>query len=161
MELIGLFRCYRKSVNNIGGKGMQWEEFVKEESEYRAMMKNWEVNIMILLIRIAVRDDATTQQIRSVCWRMGRRFDDKPLVEIPKRPGLGREGRRVNNPEINAMRAELLSVLNNKIWYNQVNQTYWGLLRCQWYWDMIFNDKLSMKMPWQVAKGCEGGHPPK
>ena len=105
----------------MGGKGLRWEEFVKEEHIFRFPYEDWEVNIKILLVRIAVRDDVTTQHIRNVCWYMNRRFDDKPLVEIPKGYRRPNETSRVSTPELNKFRADLLSVLHSKIWFNEVN----------------------------------------
>lgn len=44
------------------------------------MIEDWDPNLKVILVKIAIRDDANTQQIRTICRKMGRRYDDKPLI---------------------------------------------------------------------------------
>lgn len=50
------------------------------------MTERWNPHLRMLLVKIAIRDDAQAQQIRNICCKMGLRYDDKPLVEVSKPP---------------------------------------------------------------------------
>lgn len=88
------------------------------------MIEDWDPNLKVILVKIAIRDDANTQQIRTICRKMGRRYDDKPLIQAQRPPQLQKNHTKKGqgSPEIDKLRQELIAVLNTKIWFNPINQ---------------------------------------
>ena len=50
---------------------------------YREQLKYWDKNLLVLLVRIAIKGISSVcpMQIRLICVKIGRRYEDKPLIK--------------------------------------------------------------------------------
>ena len=55
---------------------MSWSTFLQDWVEYRGKMANWSKNLMIILMKMAIRGKATANEIRRICSRLKRTYHD-------------------------------------------------------------------------------------
>jgi hypothetical protein len=46
------------------------------------MIEQWDYNLRLILLKAAIRNEIKTQQIRFICRKMNRRFEDKPFIDV-------------------------------------------------------------------------------
>ncbi len=97
---------------------MPWERFARDEQSYYEMMKDWNPNLKGILIKLAVRNEIKSHHIKMVCKRVGRKFSDKPILEIMQPPPLKDDEKICETVQIKNLKQELLEVLNTKVQFN-------------------------------------------
>lgn len=68
------------------------------------MIEQWDPNLRLILIKIAIRSEVKSQQIRFICRKMGRRFEDKPFIDMLEPPSQKKDEVYCDTPEVNKLR---------------------------------------------------------